>query len=297
MDTALPKGVDLFPGGEILKELHCGGHRSESTVYLSSVRSYATLLRRSLHDTWRTDVPDSLRCCDPPQCGAILCDAGFLFGILLPMLLNLLLEQPALFLVILLVIVVALSFHEFAHAYVGYRLGDSTAQQLGRLTLNPLAHVDWVGLLFLVTVGFGWGKPVPFNPHNLKFQKWGPVMVALAGPASNLLLALIASIAFWILTPAGLGSDNGLMLFLIFSVIINLGLMFFNLIPLPPLDGSKLLGVILNKPQHAALRYRLETQGFWILVIIIALDAVLDIGLFSWLFSTVMALANVLLGV
>lgn len=213
------------------------------------------------------------------------------------MLLSLLLEQPWLFVIVLLVIVGALSFHEFAHAYVGYRLGDLTAQKLGRLTLNPLAHLDWIGLLFLVTIGFGWGKPVPFNPHNLKFPKWGPVFVALAGPASNLLLALIASVVFWLLRPIGLGPNNGLILFLMFSVIINLGLMLFNLIPLPPLDGSKLLGVLLDNPQHAALRFRLETQGFWILVIIIALDSALDIGMFSWLFSAVMALSNILLGV
>ena len=99
-------------------------------------------------------------------------------GNLEPML-ALLFQNPLLFAVILLAIIVALSFHESAHAFVAYKLGDMTAQRLGRLTLNPLAHIDWYGLLLLVTVGFGWGKPVPFNPHNLRLPKWGLFLLRL----------------------------------------------------------------------------------------------------------------------
>lgn len=201
------------------------------------------------------------------------------------------------FTVVILAIVVALSFHEFAHAYIGFKLGDLTAQKLGRLTLNPLAHIDWIGLLMLVTVGFGWGKPVPFNPHNLKYKKWGPVMVAFAGPGSNLLLALISAGLFWAFALTSfLPADNALMIFFGFSVIINLALMFFNLIPLPPLDGSKLLMLALDKPKYASLRYKLETQGFWILIGLLVVDSFSGLNIFGWLFSLVTQLASVLLG-
>ena len=202
--------------------------------------------------------------------------------------LGLLFQNPILFAVVLLSIIFALSFHEFAHAYVGYKLGDFTAQRLGRLTLNPLSHIDWYGLLLLVTVGFGWGKPVPFNPYNLKYQKWGPVMVAMAGPASNLLLAIICALLFHALTVFGsFGPENALIVFLVFSVIINLVLMLFNLIPIPPLDGSKLLFIALDKPQHAQLRHTLETKGMWILIGVIVLDSIFNLGIFAGLFSFV----------
>ena len=212
--------------------------------------------------------------------------------------LSLLFSNPLLFIVVLLAIIVALSFHESAHAFVAYKLGDMTAQRMGRLTLNPLSHIDWYGLLLLVVVGFGWGKPVPFNPHNLRLPKWGPVMVAFAGPFSNLLLAAVFSLVFSVFaTTRGLEPNNALMIFLGFSVIINLALMFFNLIPIPPLDGSKLLLTALDKPQHAELRYRLETQGMWILIAVLVIDAVLNLGVFSTLFSFVQWLAlNVFLG-
>lgn len=211
--------------------------------------------------------------------------------------LNILFEQPALFIVLILAIVVALSFHEFAHAFVGHVLGDTTAERHGRLTLNPLAHIDWIGLLMVVTVGFGWAKPVPFNPNNLKYQKWGPTFVAFAGPLSNLLLALVSAGLFWAFLLSGLlGPENALMVFFSFSVIINLALMFFNLIPLPPLDGSKFLMSLLDGPKYLQLRYTLETKGFWILLGVLIADSVLNLGIFSALFSLVTALANLLLG-
>ncbi|PIR47540.1 hypothetical protein COV06_02550 [Candidatus Uhrbacteria bacterium CG10_big_fil_rev_8_21_14_0_10_50_16] len=211
--------------------------------------------------------------------------------------LNLLFDQPALFLVVLLAIVSALSFHEFAHAFIGYTLGDTTAQRLGRLTLNPLAHIDWLGLLMLVTVGFGWGKPVPFNPHNLKFKTWGPVFVAFAGPASNLLFALVSTALFWVFAYSGLlSADNALMMFFGFSVVINLALMFFNLIPLPPLDGSKLLLLVLDKPKYVQARFWIETRGFWILIGVLVVDSFTGINAFGWLFNLVSRVANLLLG-
>ncbi|HBU27884.1 TPA: hypothetical protein DEB00_02085 [Candidatus Uhrbacteria bacterium] len=211
--------------------------------------------------------------------------------------LNLLFDQPALFFVVLLAIIFALSFHEFAHAFIGYKLGDTTAQRLGRLTLNPLAHIDWLGLLMLVTVGFGWGRPVPFNPHNLKYKAWGPVLVAFAGPVSNLVLALVSAGLFWAFALSGLlSSGNALMMFFGFSVVINLALMFFNLIPLPPLDGSKLLLLALDKPKFAQARFWLETRGFWILIGVLVVDSFTGINAFGWLFALVTRAANGLLG-
>ncbi|MBI2477044.1 site-2 protease family protein [Candidatus Uhrbacteria bacterium] len=206
--------------------------------------------------------------------------------------LALLFENPVLFVVVLLAIIVALTVHEFSHALVGYKLGDSTAMRLGRLTLNPMAHIDWYGLLLLVLVGFGWGKPVPFNPHNLKWQKWGPVWVALAGPLSNLVLAILFAVVANVLVMwTDIGSANALLVFLTFGVVINLALCLFNLIPIPPLDGSKLLFLLLDKPQYTELRFRLETQGTWLLIGIILFDAILNVGLFSKFFGVVQWLA------
>ena len=107
------------------------------------------------------------------------------------MILGLLFSQPVLFIAWIAAILVALSVHEFSHALAGTVLGDNTAKNMGRLTLNPLAHLDMIGTLMLLIVGFGWGKPVPFNPFNLKYPKWGPAIVALAGPFANLICVVI----------------------------------------------------------------------------------------------------------
>ncbi len=106
------------------------------------------------------------------------------------MLIQILFENPVLFLIIATAIIFALAIHEFFHAWMAYYLGDNTAKDQGRLTINPLVHLDPFGTLLLFIVGIGWGKPVPFNPHNLRDQKWGPALVALAGPASNFGMAV-----------------------------------------------------------------------------------------------------------
>ena len=210
---------------------------------------------------------------------------------------GLLFSDPVLFIVMLLAIVLALSFHEFSHAFAGHIQGDETAERMGRLTMNPFAHIDWIGLALLVVVGFGWGKPVPFNPHNLKNKKFGPLLVSLAGPTSNLLLALVSAGAYRALDAYTLiNPSNALMVFLMLSVIFNLALMLFNLLPIPPLDGSRVLTTILDGSKYANFRYRLETQGVWILLFVILLDSIFEIGIFSGLFSIVSHLGcNVLL--
>ena len=147
------------------------------------------------------------------------------------------------------VIVLSASFHEFAHALVAYRLGDPTAKNLGRLTLNPLVHLDPVGtvvipLFLLLTSGtfIGWAKPVPYNPLLLRDQRYGSLKVGLAGPASNLLIALILGL----LIRLGAGTATGEHYSIFFNlmadiILINIFLALFNLIPIPPLDGSKIV--------------------------------------------------------
>lgn len=168
----------------------------------------------------------------------------------------------------ILTILLAIGIHEFAHALAGYLQGDDTAQRQGRLTLNPLAHVDWLGLILLLFIGFGWGKPTPFNPYNLKYKKWGSAIVSVAGPLSNVLMVVISLTAYKMLGYTNLDwsvSTNLLEVFLLFMVQLNIVLFVFNLIPIPPLDGSKILYTLLG-PKRQALIVMLETNGPWFLL-------------------------------
>lgn len=147
----------------------------------------------------------------------------------------------------ILILVIAFSIHEFAHAYVAVQLGDDTPRRMGRLTLNPLVHLDPLGSLLLLFVGFGWAKPVQVNPFNLRWGAgMGMAVVAAAGPLSNLVMAMLAAIPFrlGLLSLADRGAVGILPTptgFLSEFIIINLLLMLFNLIPIAPLDGSKIL--------------------------------------------------------
>jgi Zn-dependent protease len=201
------------------------------------------------------------------------------------MLLSSLFSDPLLFLVAAVAILASLSFHEFCHAAMALYLGDDTAHRSGRLTLNPLAHVDMLGLAAILTIGFGWGKPVPFNPYNLRNQKWGPVLVAFAGPLSNLVLFTITALTLRLLAPS-LSSGNALTTFLIVMAQFNAALFLFNLIPIPPLDGSKFLLSALDGPQHARTRFLLETRGpMYLLVLILADTFLLNGAIFGALFG------------
>lgn len=197
-------------------------------------------------------------------------------------LLSLLAQEPLVFVVLVATLLFTFSVHEAAHAWVGHLLGDSTAKRMGRLTLNPLAHLDPIGFLMILFVGFGYAKPVPFNPYNLRDQRWGPALIAAAGPASNLIFGILCALIYSLVSP-GLGSQNLLSLTLWFLGHINFGLMAFNLIPLPPLDGSKALLAILSGPEHERTRFFLETQGPNLLIMLILIDVVLNIGVFSWI--------------
>jgi Zn-dependent protease len=170
----------------------------------------------------------------------------------------------------------AITCHEVSHGYIAWRYGDPTARMLGRLTLNPLKHIDIIGTLMIVFIGIGWAKPVPVVYENLRNPKRDMIWVAAAGPITNLLLATASALILrGIVTfgnPAAAGSQlsmiiEPLVLMLAFSVYINLLLAIFNMIPLPPLDGGRVLSGLLPYRQAAALA-RIEPYG---MVIIIAL--------------------------
>ena len=160
--------------------------------------------------------------------------------------------QFAVFALLLIALVISLSFHEFGHAAVAKWHGDDTAQRAGRLTVNPWAHIDLIGLLMVVLVGFGYAKPVPTDPRNFR-SKTSDLWVAAAGPFMNFLLA-ITTWNFYLLLRAGGWDSPGAELFFFYLALINLLLMAFNLIPLGPLDGHYILPHFL--PRHWALRYR-----------------------------------------
>ena len=169
----------------------------------------------------------------------------------------------------------SLSVHEFSHGLAAYAVGDKTAKYSGRLSLNPLAHLDPFGAICLFLFGFGWAKPVPVNPWNFKNKKGGMILTALAGPFSNFLLAFIAMVIYTLLGGLRFSSASfGFTLASVFyelayyMIMINLGLGLFNLIPIPPLDESKVLTAILPERTYFKLM-DYERYGFIILIILI----------------------------
>lgn len=171
-------------------------------------------------------------------------------------------------------LVLSLSIHEYAHAWVAYKLGDISQKIRGRLTLNPLAHIDPIGFIAIMLIGVGWGKPVTVDDRNFKDSRKGMMLTALAGPASNLLLAILVTIILKLLMVFGVlntmvnSNVGGITLNMLLYVIqFNIVFGIFNLIPLPPLDGSKVLAYFL--PQRArGFMYTLERYSFIIILII-----------------------------
>lgn len=192
----------------------------------------------------------------------------------------------------------AIVFHEVAHGLAANALGDPTAKSAGRLSLNPLRHIDPFGtvilpLLMALMQGpvFGYAKPVPYNPANLKNPRVGDLLVGLAGPAANLLMAIVGALLLWALLPAArltlAGGDQGVfywfyLWFLPEFVIINLYLMFFNLLPIPPLDGSSILAVIIPA-RHLGAYYAVERYAMPIfLVVAFVIPYATGVNPFSW---------------
>ena len=206
------------------------------------------------------------------------------------------------------VIILLVSFpvHEAAHAYAAYRLGDGTAKLFGRLTLNPIVHFDPIGGLLLIAssltgFGIGWAKPTPVNPSNLRGGSDSEGIVAFAGPASNLVLAALGAIPARLLFAAyDGGTDIPIIVLkvLAYFVLINVALMLFNLVPVPPLDGSKVLFSMMNPRQVWQWRPTLEQYGF-ILLIFVAFVPILPGGetIFGFIFEKIgVPIVNLLLG-
>lgn len=182
---------------------------------------------------------------------------------------SLLLTNPVLFVFSVVALLVAISLHEFAHAFVAVRLGDPTPEVDGRVTLNPKAHLDLYGTLLLFLVGFGWGKPVRFDPYNLEHPRRDSALISIAGPLTNFAIAIISSIVLRLVLVSNITSVSTVA-FLVLSPMISLNMLLglFNLIPIAPLDGFKIVGGILNEAQ-AIEWYKLERYGVFFLLMLL----------------------------
>ena len=178
--------------------------------------------------------------------------------------LDLLFSNPLIFVVWAVALVISVTIHEFSHAWMADRLGDPTARLAGRLTLNPLAHLDPVGTLALLIANIGWGKPVPIDPYNLRYPRRDSAIISLAGPGSNLILAAI--LALFLRLPFVSLSLGSLVSLLYPLIVLSVGLGVFNLIPIPPLDGAKIVLGIL--PIDLALKFEETTSQFGILLLL-----------------------------
>tara|TARA_B100000085_G_scaffold34086_1_gene28007 strand:+ start:297 stop:878 length:582 start_codon:yes stop_codon:yes gene_type:complete len=154
----------------------------------------------------------------------------------------------------------ALSFHEFAHAWMASKCGDNTAARMGRLTLNPMAHLDIMGSLMILFVGFGWAKPVPVDSRNLRDPRKDMMKVAAAGPLSNLLLAMLAGMAWRLLGGINFLLDTNFPVLIFYFTQINIALAVFNLIPVSPLDGSQIFSGYLMKT-NPELAFKIQSYG------------------------------------
>ena len=204
-------------------------------------------------------------------------------------LLNLLVKDPLTFVLLAIPLLYSIIIHELAHGWVAYFMGDSTAKYQGRLTLNPLKHLDPVGTAMLFIFGFGWARPVPVNFQHLRSARLGLILVSSAGIIANMIFAFLAVLLLRLLSPSPSGSTG---LFLYYLAQINIMLASFNLIPIPPLDGSKILmGFMSERLQYAFSR--LEPFGFFIIIGLLYLGALNPvIQFFRW---SILALIGILL--
>ena len=194
--------------------------------------------------------------------------------------------DPQIIVLLIPALVFSLSFHEFAHAWMAYRLGDSTAARMGRLTLNPMSHLDPIGSLALLLMGFGWAKPVPVDPRYLDNPRQDMVKVAAAGPISNIILAIIAALVLRLLFDTNLLS-NSIKTFFIIFMQINITLAVFNLLPVSPLDGSQILSPFLENKFGPDIVWKMRVHGPRVLFIIIIFSMVTDIHIFSFIITPI----------
>jgi Zn-dependent protease len=202
-------------------------------------------------------------------------------------LLKLLIKDPLTFALVASPLLFSVIIHEVAHGWVAYRMGDPTAKWLGRLSLNPLKHIDPVGTLMLFLAGFGWAKPVPVNFNNISDKRKGLIFVSSAGIVANILFAFISLLFIRLFST----SSSGIAVILVYYVVqINITLAALNLIPIPPLDGSKILmGIVSERTRYFLAR--LEPYGFFIIIGFLYLG-ILDplIGLFRWIIGTLIGI-------
>ncbi|MBC1499663.1 site-2 protease family protein [Listeria weihenstephanensis] len=157
---------------------------------------------------------------------------------------------------VIVTLLIAFTIHELAHAWVALLFGDDTAKNEGRITFNPLKHVDPVGFIFVIIAGFGWAKPTPVSPYKMKHRKVGSVVVSLVGPVSNLLLAFVGMGLYFLFLQMDVGYSQTILHFFNLFVYLNLVLFIFNLLPLPPLDGYQILSEFLP------LKWKLKVQAY-----------------------------------
>ena len=188
------------------------------------------------------------------------------------------------------IVIIAITFHEFSHAMAAYKLGDDTAKRMGRLTLNPIKHLDILGAIMLLIVRIGWAKPVPINPYNFDNMKIGTALTAAAGPLANFAFAILVAMIYH--ASLGLlgnpGSNFLYMLYfftLQFAVMINIALGLFNLIPIPPLDGSRILGGFMTDDMYFKW-CSFEKKGTYLLMIIFAVNFIFRLRLVEKLILT-----------
>lgn len=202
-------------------------------------------------------------------------------------LISLLFKNPGAFILLVIPLLYSIVLHELAHGWVANKMGDSTARWLGRLSLNPLRHLDPIGTLMLFIFGFGWAKPVPVNFNNLHGFRKGLIFVSAAGIVANTLLAFVSLLLLHLINPTPFGA---IYMFLIYMAQINIMLAAFNLIPIPPLDGSKIL-MGLSSGQFQYSLARLEPYGFFIIIGLLYLGILNPlISLFEWIITGIISL-------
>jgi Zn-dependent protease len=191
-------------------------------------------------------------------------------------------DEPQLFVAFLIAVVIGFTLHEFAHAAVATLQGDQTARSQGRLTLNPISHLDPLGSIAIVLAGIGWARPVPFNPANLRSQRFGAVIISLAGPATNFLVAIVAAVALRFVYPGAADTFDVDFSVILLSTLVTLNVVLgvFNLLPIPPLDGSRLLSILLPPSRQNIVAF-LDQYGIFLLLGLLILAPNLLTPIFS----------------